>query len=72
MANKIYSATYYDAEGAPRTFEVFSRELENGAPIVTLMDGAFLATADTLHEAQEEIQDAVEWFGLAAICPVWA
>ena len=64
MNERIYKETYYEAyEGAAHTFEAFTHSADGAAPYVILLDGSFLATAESGAEIAEEIADTVRWFG---------
>lgn len=64
MAERIYKQTYYEAQGdAAHIFEAFTHRAAGAAPYVILLDGSFLATAESGAEIAEEIADTVRWFG---------
>ena len=73
MAERIYKETAYEKhEGTPHIFEAYRQNAENAAPFMILLDGSFLATAETGPEISEEIESTIEWYGWTRVSPVFA
>ena len=63
---------FYERHGGEaHVFEVF-RVLKpaSAAPYVVMLDGAYLDSAESRHEAEERIKDAVKWFDWTCVSPL--
>lgn len=47
--------------GDPHVLEL--KKAPVGAPYIVLLDGSFLATADSCREGEDEIEATILWFG---------
>lgn len=73
MPERIYKTTVYEKHGdASHVFEAFRSGIAGSAPYVILLDGSFLATAESGHEISDEINDTIKWFGWVSVNPAFA
>ena len=62
----------YERDGTAHTLEIYSVSIPGAAPYFVMLDGAFVATAEQLPGAMEEVAATVKWFGWSYSNPVFA
>ena len=73
MKMKFYDRKAYEKyTGESHLFEVFESNIQNSAPYVILLDGAFFATAESGEENGEEIEATITWYGWIRTSPIYA
>lgn len=79
MKQLFHKRYAYEADGTQHIFEAFSTrkkvkgfKAHGGAPYTILLDGSFLATAETGYEVGEEIEETIRWFGWSRTNPNYA
>lgn len=79
MNAPFYKAIAYEADGTKHTFEAFATrkkiqgfKAHDGAPYTILLDGSFLADAESGYRVGEEINDTIQWFGWSRTNPNYA
>ena len=67
----IKRRVYERHTGEAHVFEVFKTiKPKEAAPYMVMLDGAFLATAESQQEAEDEIKAAVQWFDWTYVGPL--
>lgn len=66
------TVAYEKHDGTPHIFEVYRQNLENAAPFVVMLDGAFFATEEYGVEIAEEIESTIKWYDWSRKTPIFA
>lgn len=75
----FYKTSAFEADGTEHLFEAFATRKKvpgfkayDGAPYMILLDGSFLADAESGFEVGEEISGTIQWFGWSRTNPNYA
>lgn len=73
MTELIYKTSAYENhDGTRHIFETYRQKITGAAHYVIMLDGAFLATAESGADASNEIKSTINWFNWKSTNPIFA
>ena len=72
MTELIHKTSAYEKyDGTRHIFETYRQKITGAAPYVIILDGAFLATAESGADVSSEIKSTINWFNWTSTNPAF-